>query len=526
MKNNYHFSKALLLSSFVLCFSACQKDESDLTQPDQQISTESSTRLKFNNVAAFTQAMDAINKAKDKQEAIRLAVGPSAANFKSISAHNSTSEGKLTASSVSYLVSAADSLQLTSEDYIDELVPDPNFQAVLNEVLEVQVANDIYKITPYGTFVAQADKIEEVDALLATDYNYAGEKKVSEYLYDVQPGIQRYDTYGEAEDNRAMLLPPIDDDLPYPDPDYPTYPTPTPTPVSSGDCFTNPYYPSFSGYLTDAQYCSFDTKDFGAKTIAGKFIESIFGTNSDYDVYYDNTNRVKVKLYNYNYLLFASIGIKVKYQKKGWTGIWDKKDTEKLIIGWDGIQFETPVKYTAPYNYPKMPTNAIAKEIYKFGNFEVVAATITDFDGMVWGLVDNRDIKNALNSMAQSSFKDITKKVWSYVENTLAPQSVEYRDAKTKAFRMIFPTKFTTTIGRWETSKTNDGELDCVFSFNTCQVGYSNNIGSAFDWGKLLQQTLANSAQSYKVKKASIYGAANHDGRWKGLRIVQNQDGN
>lgn len=125
----------------------------------------------------------------------------------------------------------------------------------------------------------------------------------------------------------------------------------------------SPLYPLFSSCgisqpssnvptaLPASLYCSFPTYAYGAKTVVGGLLQGVFGVNSDRTENFNSDHRVKVKLYNFNYRVYSSIGLKVKFQKRGWAGFWDKRDCEKLVVGWDAMIFETPQVYSAPLPY-------------------------------------------------------------------------------------------------------------------------------------------------------------------------------
>lgn len=87
---------------------------------------------------------------------------------------------------------------------------------------------------------------------------------------------------------------------------------------------------------------------------------------------------------------------------------------------------------------------------------------------------------------------------------------------------MIYPNKFVLALSRWEKTRDNAQEIDCLLDFNTCRLSYSGTIGGNFDFARnIVGPTYSNKSYSYKLKKASVYGAAKYNGQWKGIRILQ-----
>ncbi len=87
---------------------------------------------------------------------------------------------------------------------------------------------------------------------------------------------------------------------------------------------------------------------------------------------------------------------------------------------------------------------------------------------------------------------------------------------------MIYPDKETVALSRWEKSESNKEEINLIFDWNTCRATYSGTLGGDFDFANnVLKPTYDNKALSYVAKKASVYGAAQYGGGWKGIRIVQ-----
>ena len=523
---------------------SCEKDQ--LTGLPNTEQTQVSSALHFVTPDALKLAVTQLSKKKDKLKGLdelrSSGLFTEERKFNSLAQHKielltaNKSTAKNTIISTQDATNAEAGVKIESElELIDDLVPDPNFAAVLNENMEIQVADKLYKITPQGTYFTNANNSAELERIVTArvgDVNsLKKDQAVGDYLYQVQNGVYRYDTYGEAATHTLDdELVPVED-CPGGCPTY--YPTPTQPPVKppvvTADCSFMQPTTNAPFAIPQQNYCNLESFAYGSKTVVGGWLESIFGANSDRTVNFDGDHRVKVKLYNFNYFVYSSVGLKVKFQKQGWTGIWDARDTEKLVIGWDAMIFETPLKYNTPYPYnsPSFPGKAIAKEILRFINFNVEAGTLTQLDESLLGrdLYGAKEVSSALKSLSQQTLASATKKIWTYVNKELNPGRQQFLDSQTKAFRLIFPDKFTTALSRWELSRDNDQEIDCIFDFNTCRITYNGYIDGNFDWfTNVAQPTFGNQSYSYKIVEASIYGAAKYNGQWKGARIIQEKE--
>ncbi len=116
----------------------------------------------------------------------------------------------------------------------------------------------------------------------------------------------------------------------------------------------------------------------------------------------------------------------------------------------------------------------------------------------------------------------LTSTLWDYAQKTYAPTQPAFYNSVTTGFRLIFPDKITTAMGRFEKTADNQEELNLVFDWNTARLTYVGNGGGYFNmFTNVLKPTFENKAYSYKLKKASIYGAAKWGNNWKGVRIMQ-----
>lgn len=77
----------------------------------------------------------------------------------------------------------------------------------------------------------------------------------------------------------------------------------------------------------------------------------IFGVSRKCYAEFDSKYRTKTKYWKENYIVWNSIGVKVKHQKKGWTGLWRAKSTDEVSLSISQATF----KYTIPIpNFPQI----------------------------------------------------------------------------------------------------------------------------------------------------------------------------
>ena len=516
------------------------------------IKSSSSSFLKFADEKALREAIAIVGQEKNTRQALQkivgtLAMGPDVANFHSLadnpdknvpvfaakpkkvvqSLKSMTTNSSLSANGTT--LGGLDGVTTDRQIVSDQLVPDTNFATILNDDLQVQVGQLIYMVTPDGTFSAEASNRAALEAMvndrtLSPDDAPIG-TLLTEDFYDMGGGITRYDTFADVQSNFQQQ-----DALG--------------TSGTSGTLGTSPcditqpdpQYVSLTPQLNQQQYCSFPVYAYGPKTVLGRLLTPIFGVNTSRTNNFDSNHRIELKLYNFNYWVYSSIGLKTKFQKKGFLSLWGSMKPSRLVVGWDMVMFERPIPFSPPnpIQVPSFPSSklgtAVAKETLKFINFEIPASMVSElasglvpsvYKGMTFG-VSPSQVEQELVSLEGKAIGSLSEKIWNYANSQLAPSQVAFQKSITAGFRMIYADKETVALSRWEKSESNTEEINLVFDFNTCRVTYNGTIGGDFKFAdNVLKPTYDNKAMSYVVKKASVYGAAQYGGGWKGIRIVQ-----
>lgn len=179
---------------------------------------------------------------------------------------------------------------------VDSLISEDFLTNVLNEDLTLGIANKIYKITEYGTFIADKAVKDRLDVVIANCDKNKVTQTSSEGLYNVVEGIDIQDSYNyiaggpeiEEEETSEIVTPDI-----------------------------KTYAYSFSAD-PDVNSKSYNINTFGrkSKTFVRKVWSSIFGKQPIRGNNFDKKHRVACELYQVNYFFYKSAGFKIWLQHR------------------------------------------------------------------------------------------------------------------------------------------------------------------------------------------------------------------
>ncbi len=258
--------------------------------------------------------------------------------------------------------------------------------------------------------------------------------------------------------------------------------------------------------LPESVYESFPIFDYNAKTFFGNIIQDVFGRTKPHKVDFDSRHRVKVNFYNVDYFFFASAGINVKMQKKGWTGIWRKLRTEELRLGWDVMDFEANISQLLPQ--PRVAQLS----------FDKINLGKVDFASMTWNMFGKNlaePINSFINNAPNQALKYVAKSVWSEVKK-LAPSQWAAQDRYVKSFRLIYPDKIRTLVGRYEFVAYDTDEITKNFDWN---AGVAVKLRFETTGNVTFSGPMPYTPISYKIHRGSMFGAAKYNGVWKGAYV-------
>ena len=214
-------------------------------------------------------------------------------------------------------LSDTESLYGTPEysDFWSLYVPNPKFAKKLNKKGEIMVNDTIYQITPKGTYFYHKTKKSDFKKGIAVD---SVGKMIGDKLYLITPDVYRYDTFGEEEGNGNV--------------EY----------YGSTESSNNQVF--LRSYGTNPDYNSFPYFNADRQTIVGKLIQNLIGAKKDFTVYYEHTDkrRVRGSFYSYNYAVYAECGAQGWTDLKNWIG-WSKTPADELRVGWHNVLMITKI---------------------------------------------------------------------------------------------------------------------------------------------------------------------------------------
>ncbi len=403
--------------------------------------------LQINNSSAFLELVNFLHKSDTKPPAENLSIIIGEKNYQKLKQDNLVKKKN------------------DQINPIDTIVTEPLFSSLLNSNGEIRVENTIYRITPYGTFMFLPDKKEFVDSLILKleSISYKSMQHISEiekepYLYEIQEGVYRYDTFVEMEDKLVE------------------YETSVSTPINN----TN---------SDDFQVHTIVNKH----TIVGKFLQDAFGFSASYERYFRDDRRVKLKFSSPNFILFSYIKIKVEMQKKNWIG-WSGTSCEELSLGWDGIKYI----FNHPVTMNPIPTRQNDPSTWRYGKMtppgskkEYLVIEISDYT----------------ITLTSKEVAKIFKASFDWVRGKLSPNTnKEYISVITKPTEINVSSESFTVYNSESISKTLDFSVG-LFTFKWDMN--SSVSGSNFTVKPM----------GFKIKSASIFGMAKFNGKTLGIRI-------
>ena len=230
------------------------------------------------------------------------------------------------------------------EEYDDDLIADDEFASFLNDNKEIIVNDTLYKYTNVGLFSVHSSKKSILDEYINNnvidnlnqdfDLIQRGEIKINDDINLIIPTKIKInsisscdDSFGSIDDNVLVFLSDSCEDDNYP----------------INTSLKTPTDPMIN-YLENLSPCNADTAAFH---LWGLFEKS----QKCYENFSDSRFRTKTKFRRENYIIYKSIGVKVKHQKKGWTGFWRAKKTDEILLSIDQATFEFSNPITLPSNY-------------------------------------------------------------------------------------------------------------------------------------------------------------------------------
>lgn len=498
-----NFKKLLLLIPLLLAITSCEKDSQNLENQKKEEITKTS-RASFKNASELEEVYksykDSPNKLYNKLKSIGF--------IKSKKTDFSFSKLATVDPNGNYSI---------PQDIINEelLIEDPFISEIVNEDLELAVDDVVYKITPYGTLYTPVGNYEEMQDLVeefnmdklslndAINYElYEHPVANEEGLYEVAPGVMLYDTYEVATTKKEL------------------------SGRTSGipqDIVNTVAVAKIQNEEVNAGfYSSLPVIKYGKHTFLGKIWSGIFGgaNNEVYTANFSGKRRIKVSLYNRNYVVRKVLGLKVKTQKKNWIG-WSGTNADEIRLGWDGISFTMEDKIT-----PANPWDALQKalEPYRPNAYN---------NSVDWNPnTSSSPIKYEIDLLGHDASLDLSKGF---------QQGVKLLYDQAKRLNKNVPKNQQSAVSTWLNSQrrqaiviagpqelvfNNREEINVGIAHFTDMIVSFNMSGGNVNWQKTAVNSINSTMNASKIvmQYASIYGVARFGNTWKGAYIEKSEN--
>lgn len=235
------------------------------------------------------------------------------------------------------------------------------------------------------------------------------------------------------------------------------------------------------------------------------FVSGLFGTNVVVENYYDSNNRMKVRLYDQDYIIYRSVGMTVRMQHKS-LGIWWRKTAQEFRYGWTALECSFTYS-TSPFTGDDLP-KALIKTVVGNNNDIVFFHTTNLY-------TTNGDIEEVY----EDCMDDVSNLVYSFEHDPVVsqywdnPKSVYSTSNSNKTVTLLFPQDedFAFDEGkethRWDIqpfSGTITGIITHVINGNTTFGLDDISFGDSVD---------------VVIGRGRIYGAVKYQNEWRACVI-------
>ena len=512
----------------VFLFFSCQKERIDTVTTDDCNSEISDGTPYFQSVADFNNVIEEVKSGITNYDKDGW-----------VSRAEYLKQRKLIALSSMNLKSAGiDESQINVEDSV---VKDPYLLQLLNDKREVQIGDDVYKITDLGLFECPPERLNDLRYLLTQE---SFKEVVRQKLLDWKAT--------HSLKSAAMVAPiesesvPIDQDIIMILPEEP---------ISGGGGGT-----STGGSSSDPIFlenATMNSCDESNKTLAGEIIAGVVGYSVNCENNFTSSKRVKTVFWAQNWFFYSSVGIKVKMQSKV-LGVWFQKDAQELHLGWEKIRYKLktsilPEIATLRINsdvfnthlsdifsswssfvafcnkfhvdISKSPTFAqlhqqLVENSFKEWQYRTVRYYNNDFADLVWYIkhgdydkfkvyLEGTATKTALNFL-KSKLDPATKDELEQHQQRKENISFTFVDENFNVERVLMPQESAS-----EGFNTNKIEKILDYDSGALAVAVGLNGSTPFYGVKLYKAPI-----SYEILKgSSIFGVAKYENSWRGSRI-------
>lgn len=282
--------KVVLLFISTSLVIACQKNE-EINMSSESVLSVPTDMLQFSNANELQTCIEEINDEK----------------FITTKAGNDLSEGFLSLKDYLTEVQLSNLTKQEVETYEkdglifepeDSLIVDMGLMSVLNKDREVKIGQNIYKYIPEGLIVYPATIENGYDSswVKSIDTQSLGEGESVFISNDITFTKIVYKKWANAPVTRASG---------------------TASSIELNDGLVIP-----------------------ASNVVAEIYDNhtgLFGVNVTVDNYFDNKHRMKLRLFDQNYVVYRSVGMTVRMQQKE-AGIWWRKSADEFRYGWTALE--------------------------------------------------------------------------------------------------------------------------------------------------------------------------------------------
>lgn len=407
---------------------------------------------------------------------------------------------------------------------LEDMFGEETFAALINDKGEIQVNRKIYKYTDVGLFIVPKNQINKLNEFLSKK-NVAGDFTTS------TSDIVRNEfiaMFGNCDDKAITI-------------------SDSGVGISSLQYYVHPGFRCGVGINSEGDVTGKSNSDLmdkstpdeiraisaGLKICSGSkpWLANLFGTTKICDDQYDKDHNLKIKYYTNNYVLGYSIGVKVKHQKKGWTGIWREQKAEEMAVGINSV--------TWAYNKVNVfPTNLNFPAIWYFnGDNKVYSSQLGAMQATYVGiggapLLELPFVRDAdlIVEIVTNDFgflkteKEVRKFFYDNVYNSAKSLLKSYRNKDLRKAVAIINANQQTWIQYYDFTYQceNCDEYQRVFDWGavTPKITYKFGGTNGFGGGTFKPSFESFDFKNPKVTGINMYGMSKNYGKWHGSNLV------
>jgi hypothetical protein len=406
-------------------------------------------------------------------------------------------------------------------DLDDELIRDPFLTSLLNEEREIFIGDKLYKYTEMGLFICGDETNTQIENKVKLD-NYLESLTPENRKSIINQKLMASDPCSLSEPHYLAEKIQIFQDI-------------LPCDFGGGSSGNLPNPPVSNPPATYAPPADLIKQNLPiCDATVNSLLEMIFGVSEGCITEMNGGDkRVKTKFWNQNYLLFSSIGCKVKFQKHishWWASWWEKSYAEKLELGTNYIRYDYNFNVTQfnvdQYN---QETKFFEFNGTKYNSYGGVINSVPTGPGtfafdtestqsiMNITIIGHHITNSEINQGIDLAVKQFVDGVQNWLVRNQLKSKIQNGEIKYNIINAVpFDNKVTMITKGIKWAQNDENAIVHYFDMNfklTWKSGY-DGIGDYL-------QGLAG-ATSYTNLSADIYGAAYNQGQWAGSRIKFN----